>query len=100
MVLAALSMARSEVSYYFAHLQVEVPKARMKVYKMEDYFDDQITILIGASLSLTNLVKQHKSVIQSYYTEYLQGAHRKSIEDLTEKVKGLCRGNIYCCRYT
>jgi NCK-associated protein 1 len=94
MVLAALSMARTEVLYYFAHLQVDIPKARAKVYKMEDYFDDQITVLIGASLSLIALVKTHKDVIQNYFSEYLQGAHRLALKDLTDKVKGLAREGV------
>jgi hypothetical protein len=43
MAVAALSMAQAEVAYYFAHLQVDVPKSRAKFYAMEDYFDPQVS---------------------------------------------------------
>ena len=94
MALAALAMAQAEVRYYFAHLRYEVPKARAKLYKFEDYFDPQISYLVGAASDLIQLVKTHKAVVQSYYTEYLQGAHRKAVEKLAEAVKGVARAGL------
>jgi NCK-associated protein 1 len=94
MVMAALAMAKAEVTYYFIHLSVDVPKARAKIYKVEDYFDSQISYLIGAVVELVELVKRNAQGVEAYYSEYLQGAHKLAVEQLVDKCKGLARGAV------
>ena len=68
MIIAALSMAKAEVQNYFMNLTVKIPKPkgfvnfaedRNKYYNPEDYFDEQISDLIGASTELLRLAKTH-----------------------------------------
>ena len=94
MAVSALAMAQAEIRYYFAHLSVDVPKARAKLYKVEDYYDENIALLIGAATDLTSLVKLHSSTVEAYYGEYLAGAHCQAITALNEQAAGLARDGI------
>jgi len=96
MVLAALAMAKAEVVYYFSHLTHDSSKlkAKVKQFKLEDYFDGNMAFLIAASVELTSLAKTHKDIIQQYYVEYLQGAHKLAVTEMLAKAKGVAPGNI------
>ena len=97
MVIAALTMSQAECLMYFAHLNIkatDIPKTRLKLYKPDDYVDPQISQLIGVHMELTELVRRSTPMIQTYFKEYVQTAHRLALAGLTEDVKGLARAGV------
>lgn len=94
MVEAALSMSKAEIRLYFLHLQADIPKSRIKLYKVEDYLDTQISQLIGFHMQLEELVRLHSEMIQQYYKEYVQTAHRLALTDIIGKMKGIARSGV------
>ncbi|GAM26866.1 hypothetical protein SAMD00019534_100410 [Acytostelium subglobosum LB1] len=74
-LLAALSLAKEEVFWYFRHLD-SVPPEKVKKFhnKQNDIRDRRISALLYYSYHLVNLVKANRKIIQSYYIEYIAGA--------------------------
>ncbi|GAM28510.1 hypothetical protein SAMD00019534_116860 [Acytostelium subglobosum LB1] len=74
-LLAALSMAKEEVLWYFRHLDAVPPEKVKKYYnKQNDIIDRRIPSLVSVMTHLVDLVRIHKSTIQNYYVEYMAGA--------------------------
>ena len=67
-VMAALAMTRGEVQTYMIHaaLVSGASKTKSKLYKSEHYLDARVSELVGASVELSELVLQHRSIVQEY----------------------------------
>eukprot|EP01132_Coremiostelium_polycephalum_P004043 gene4043-5061_t len=74
-LLAALSMAKEEIFWYFRHTDV-IPPEKVKKYhnKQYDVKDKRISSLLYLIDHLVQLVHTHKKMIQNYYIEYIIGA--------------------------
>jgi hypothetical protein len=78
---------------------------RSKLYKFDDYFDERISFLINEATSLTRFINKYAHrkrctrplrtivtpvplvpVVQGYYREFLQGAHKLAVTELLAKV--------------
>jgi hypothetical protein len=97
MAIAALSMSQAECLLFFSHLNLKVadiPKARSKLYKVDDFSDPQISQLVGIHMQLAELVRRHANMIQAYYKEYVQTAHRHALMELTKDLKGVARPGL------
>ena len=97
MLLAALSMARTEVVWYFIHWERDLPaKVNNKAQIPGTYAALQISMLITLVHKLADLVKAKQGLVQRYYLEYLMNADRSDLEVQVEArdddgVKGLAR---------
>lgn len=94
MVLAGISRARSEVEWYVVHQGQHPPKKRLKHYHEIDYHDFDVGALLFVLDELTQLVRNNRAAIQSYYIEYLKGAHYSALESLVQQVLGGHNGTI------
>ena len=97
MAIAALSMSQAECLLFFSHLNLKVadiPKARSKLYKVDDFSDPQISQLVGIHMQLAELARRHADMIQAYYKEYVQTAHRHALMELTKDLKGVARPGL------
>jgi len=92
----ALSLAKEEVFWYFAHRTKAPPKGVAKAFQEKLYFDPNITELIYNMEEMANVVRQNKAIIQQYYLEYLSGADLSQASDLIQKklLSKVSRGNI------
>ncbi|KAF2077623.1 hypothetical protein CYY_001086 [Polysphondylium violaceum] len=74
-LLAALSLAKEEIFWYFRHTDVIPPEKVKKFYnKQNDIKEKRISSLLYLIDHLVNLVHTHKKMIQNYYLEYIAGA--------------------------
>ncbi|EFA80340.1 component of SCAR regulatory complex [Heterostelium album PN500] len=74
-LIAALSMAKDEIFWYFRHIDAIPPEKVKKFYnKQNDIRERRISSLFYLIDHLVQLVKTHKKIIQSYYIEYIAGA--------------------------
>ncbi|EGG24359.1 component of SCAR regulatory complex [Cavenderia fasciculata] len=74
-LLAALSMAKDEIFWYFRHHESTPPEKVKKYYnKQNDIRDKRISSLLYFIDKLIGLVYQNKQIIQNYYVEYIIGA--------------------------
>ena len=76
LVLGALSLARDTVVHYYDHIH-HLPSGH-KIKKGDDGSVKVLT-LIGLASQLLSLVEKNKPLVQSYYAEYLQGHHHRSL---------------------
>ena len=93
LVLAALACARGEITWYLHHACKPPAKdsaffgtTATSLYSTEQYVDDGIAVLVGASAALTHFVRSHGTVITSYFGAYLQHSLLPSI---AQGVQGL-----------
>ncbi|EGC34074.1 component of scar regulatory complex [Dictyostelium purpureum] len=74
-LLAALSMAKEEIFWYFRHTDVTPPEKVKKFYnKQNEVRERRIASLLSLISHLVQLVQTHKKMIQNYYVEYIAGA--------------------------
>ncbi|KYQ89693.1 component of SCAR regulatory complex [Tieghemostelium lacteum] len=74
-LLAALSMAKEEIFWYFRHVDVIPPEKVKKYYnKQFDVKEKRVASILSLIDHLVNLVLSNKKIIQSYYIEYIIGA--------------------------
>ncbi|KAK5577165.1 hypothetical protein RB653_002103 [Dictyostelium firmibasis] len=74
-LLAALSMAKEEIFWYFRHTDVIPPEKVKKFYnKQNEVREKRISSLLSLIDHLVQLVHTHKKMIQNYYLEYISGA--------------------------
>jgi NCK-associated protein 1 len=71
-LLAALSLARMEVEWYFRHYGATPPKSKAK-HREEDFRDENITYLVHLIDRITALAAEHTAVVQRYHVEFLTG---------------------------
>lgn len=69
----ALSMAKEEVFWYFAHRTNPPPKGT-KGYQEKLYYDPNIAELIYYMEEMQTNIRTYGYIIQQYYLEYLRGA--------------------------
>jgi NCK-associated protein 1 len=81
MVMCALRMSKSELLWYFRHKGQNTVKSRQKHYNEEEYGDPFAAILLGLHDELLRLVYGNGKIVQNYYIEYMQGAHRSVLEE-------------------
>jgi len=72
-VLAAASMAKSELLHYFRHLSMDARKDVKKYMNGDHYKCRDITTLMDDLHELTCLVEKHREIVEVYYAEYLSG---------------------------
>lgn len=91
MVLAALSMGKAELLWYFYHKDANTRRDRMKHLNLEDFDDPFVSSLLGLQDRLATLVLRHRRYVEAYYAEYLRGAHlsrlRRLLAGVPEPVK-------------
>jgi hypothetical protein len=72
MVLACASLARGELVAYFRHAEgVAVRKDSKNHYSAQTYAANDIASLLSEVHTAWRLIDKHRSVVVSYYTEYL-----------------------------
>lgn len=82
-LLCAMALVKEEIFWYFRHLRASLPKGSGKKGTMEEELkDNRICELIFLMERLVSLVKTHKKIIQSYYLEYLRGAHSVRLHEI------------------
>ena len=82
--LGALSMARDTVVHYYEHTHHPPPGHKVK---RGDGIVANILTLIGLTSQLLDLVEKNKPLVQSYYAEYLQGQHHRSLSRYTSSAR-------------
>ena len=87
LVMASLTMAKSEILWHFRHVNQQTVRSRMKHYMAENFEDPYLPILIGLHDELLRLVYSNGKIVENYYTEYLKGAHKKVVEECLEGIK-------------
>ena len=85
--MAALTYAKSEILWYFRHVNATTVKSRQKHYSSENFDDSYLSSLIGQHDELLRLVYSNGRIVESYYTEYLAGAHRKVLAECLDAVR-------------
>jgi NCK-associated protein 1 len=87
MLLAALSLAKAEVVWYFMHWQRELPtKVNAKSQIPSTYEAPQISTLVSLVHKLSDLIREKQILVQHYYLEYLTKADRNDLEFQVEAV--------------
>jgi NCK-associated protein 1 len=87
MLLAALSLAKAEVLWYFIHWQRELPtKVNVKSQIPSTYEAPQISGLVSLIHQLSDLVRDKQTLVQRYYLEYLTKPDRNDLEVQVEAV--------------
>eukprot|EP01117_Protostelium_nocturnum_P003960 TRINITY_DN15235_c0_g1_i1.p1 TRINITY_DN15235_c0_g1~~TRINITY_DN15235_c0_g1_i1.p1 ORF type:complete len:1144 (-),score=340.06 TRINITY_DN15235_c0_g1_i1:56-3487(-) len=84
MVLDALQLAREEILWYFRHAKAALPKNAKKQIFEEEFKDIKIAELIDLMTTFKQLLKEHKSLVQNYYVEYLRGCHSRELAASTD----------------
>eukprot|EP01119_Soliformovum_irregulare_P005153 TRINITY_DN1660_c0_g1_i1.p1 TRINITY_DN1660_c0_g1~~TRINITY_DN1660_c0_g1_i1.p1 ORF type:complete len:1147 (-),score=374.72 TRINITY_DN1660_c0_g1_i1:168-3608(-) len=82
LILSALSMAKSEVFWYFSHLKQAPPKGGKK-FTEEESRDSRISELLFLIDSTCNIVRSNRQIIQRYYLEYLRGADLRKLREIS-----------------
>jgi hypothetical protein len=86
-LLCLASLAREEVLSYYRHLSiaVKVRKDCKKYYKPEEFISMDIAPAVAALQRFTDMLRASRALVINYYSEYLYGAHLKSLQPLFMK---------------
>mmetsp|Transcript_22496 Transcript_22496/g.56419 ORF Transcript_22496/g.56419 Transcript_22496/m.56419 type:complete len:1144 (-) Transcript_22496:147-3578(-) len=79
MVITGLRLARDEIVWYFRHRH-SPPKSVTRF--LEEFRDDNISDLVHYVDVMSDLVRKHRTLIQTYYLQYARGADSKAISEL------------------
>lgn len=71
-VVAAASLARSEIHHYFCHAGQETRKDMKKFFSTEGYQPTEILSLMHELFKLHGLIEKYTRLIENYYVEYLR----------------------------
>jgi NCK-associated protein 1 len=82
-ILAALSLAKEEILWWFRHTPTELQAQKTKVSNVQHFEDNLIGEVVYFSVMLTDLVRRHKDQVQNYYMEYLQNADATRLGELS-----------------
>lgn len=83
-VIAALSLAKEELFWYFRHVEGAPPDKLKKVYKPEEFRDKRISALLYLVDNLSTHVLANKKIIVSYYLEFMAGADLSAAQSLLD----------------
>lgn len=82
-ILAALSLAKEEILWWFRHSPAQLQASKTKVTSPQHFEDNLIGEIIYFATMLINYVRSHREQIQSYYLEYLQNADATRLGELS-----------------
>jgi len=85
-LLAALSLARSEILWYFRHLALAMQLLPKKAPK-EEWHDPRIPDLIRLEHTLAEIVLAQQADVSRYYAEYLCGADCPAMREALDHIK-------------
>ena len=83
MLMAAAALARSELVAYFRHAEgVGLRKDSKAHYTPSLYYAEDVSSLLCELHTATVLIKKHRSIVGTYYTQYLGGNDLKTLQKL------------------
>eukprot|EP01102_Stenamoeba_stenopodia_P021742 TRINITY_DN8845_c0_g1_i1.p1 TRINITY_DN8845_c0_g1~~TRINITY_DN8845_c0_g1_i1.p1 ORF type:complete len:1151 (-),score=261.18 TRINITY_DN8845_c0_g1_i1:250-3702(-) len=87
LLLAALSMARDEVLWYYRHRAKTPPKSNAKHIREDEFRDERVIELIYLIKHVSDSIRQHADIIKSYYLQYLNTTDHTKLSDIVNQIQ-------------